>query len=97
MMSRSLLVLPYFLALGGIVSDYATTAIGVGLGFYETHPYYHPVWALLIFCGAITLLMSTLPKRMPWTLAVNALAMAPFLGAMNNALVLSGLFLGLQI
>jgi len=91
-------MLPFLLALGGVISDYVTTTIGLSLGgFYETHPGYHPFWALLIFWGAITILNLTLPKRKPWTIGINGLALASYLGAVNNILVILGLFPGLQI
>jgi len=90
-------MLPFLLALGGVISDYTTTVIGLSLGFYETHPNYHPVYALLIFWGAIAILTVTSPRKKPWTLGINGLALASYLGAVNNILVILGLFAGLYI
>jgi hypothetical protein len=90
-------VLPFLLALGGVISDYVTTTIGLNMnmGFYEIHPQYSPVWALLFFWGAIAILTLTLPKEKPWNLATNGLALASYIGAVNNTLVILGLFTGL--
>jgi len=90
-------ILPFLLALGGVISDYMTTVIGLSLGFYETHPNYHPVHALLIFWGAIAILTLTSPRKKPWTLSINGLALTSYLGAVNNTLVILGVFPGLQI
>ncbi len=91
-------MLPFLLALGGVISDYATTTIGLSMGgFYETHAAYSPVWALLIFWSAIALLTLALPRKKPWTLSIHGIALASYLGAVNNTLVILGLFSGLQI
>jgi len=90
-------MLPFLISLGGVLSDYVTTMIGLGLGFYETHPNYHPVWALLIFWSAIAILVLTLPKKRLWTIGINGLALMSYLGAVNNTLVILGLFSGLVI
>jgi len=90
-------MLPFLLALGGVISDYITTTIGLSMGFYETHLAYNPLWALLIFWGAIALLVLALPRKKPWTLGINGLALISYLGAVNNTLVILGLFPGLQI
>jgi len=88
---------PFLLALGGVVSDYVTTTIGLGMGFYETHPQYHPFWAILYFWGVITILTVALPKKRLWTLCINGLASASYLGFVNNALVILGIFPGIHI
>ena len=90
---------PFLIALGGVLSDYATTTYGLNFctGLYETHPQYSPVWALLIFWGAIAVLTLTLPKKKPWNLSINSLALASYLGAINNVLVILGIFSGLVI
>lgn len=90
-------LLPFILSLGGVLSDYLTTTIGLGLGFYETHPAYHPLKALLIFWGAITVLTLLLPREKPWRTSINGIALASYLGALNNTLVILGLFSGLVI
>jgi len=90
-------LLPFILSLGGVLSDYATTIIGLGLGFYETHPAYHPLKAILIFWGAITVLTLLLPKGKLWTISINGIALASYLGTINNTLVILGFFQGLRI
>jgi len=89
--------LPYILSIGGVLSDYLTTVIGLGLGFYETHSAYHPLSALLIFWGAITLLTLLLPKEKLWRMSIKGIALASYLGAVNNTLVIFGIFPGLNI
>ena len=89
--------LPFMLSLGGVLSDFITTTIGLGLGFYETHPNYHPLSALLIFWGVIAILVLLLPKERPWRLSINTIAMISYLGAVNNTLVIAGIFPGLRI
>ncbi len=92
-------MLPFFLALGGIISDYTTTTIGLNFytGLYETQMQYSPVFALLIFWTAITILTLTLPRKKPWTLGINGLAIASYIGTINNILVILGLYSGLVI
>jgi hypothetical protein len=92
-------MLPFLLALSGVIADYATTIIGLNFcsGLYEINPQYSPVWALLIFWGAIAVLTVALPKKKPWTLSINGLALTPYIGAINNTLVILGLFSGLVI
>jgi len=90
---------PFLIALGGVLSDYATTmyALNFCTGLYETHPHYSPVWALLIFWGALALLTLTLPKKKPWSLSINSLAFASYIGAINNILVILNLFPGITV
>lgn len=90
-------ILPFIISLGGVLSDYITTIIGLSLGFYETHPNYHPLWALIIFWSAILILTLTSPKSKTWYLSLNGLASASYLGAINNTLVILGIFSGLKI
>jgi len=85
---------PYLLSLGGVLSDYTTTTQGLRLGFSETNPHYHPVLALAVFWGLITLLAWALPKRKSLNLSAHALAFLSFLGAINNAALILGLFPG---
>jgi len=92
-------VTPFIVALGGVLSDYATTtyALNFCTGLYETHPQYSPIWALIIFWGAIALLTLTLPRRGPWRISIDALALVSYTGAINNILVILGLFSGINI
>jgi len=91
------ILMPFLISLGGILLDYWTTSIGLSMGFVETHPEYHPLKALAIFWSAITILIVTLPKTRKWMMSINALAFLPYLGAINNALVILGIFPGLAI
>ena len=92
-------MIPFLLVLGGVLSDYLTTTLGqnMSMGLREINPQYDPLWALLVFWGAISILMLTLPKERPWHLAANGLALASYLGAANNTLVILGLLSGLAI
>jgi hypothetical protein len=92
-------MLPFLLALGGVLSDYATTTIALNFctGLHETHVQYSPVLALTIFWTAITVLTLALPRKKPWTIGINGLALASYIGAINNTLVILGLFTGLVI
>lgn len=89
--------LPFMLSLGGVLSDYITTTIGLAQGFHETHPNYHPLFALLVFWGVIAILALLLPKERPWRLSINTVALISYLGAVNNTLVILGMFPGLSI
>ena len=89
--------LPYALSLGFILLDYSTMRIGLSMGFSEIHPAYSPLNALLIFWGSITLLTLSLPKTRFWRISIVAFSLISCLGAVNNILVLAGLFGGLAI
>jgi len=91
-------VLPaYIVALFGSVADYITTRIGLGMGYYETHLQYSPLLSIGIFTGMITILALALPKSPKWRLCVIFLAAWSFFGAVNNMLVILGVFRGLVI
>ena len=82
------------LALLGVVCDWITTQIGLRMGFYETHLASHPVTALAIFWSAIVFLYLTLPRGKKWDATIWVLASWSFLGAVNNTLVILGVFSG---
>ncbi len=90
-------MVPFIVSLGGIFSDYLTTRMGLVLGYYETHALYSPLSALLIFWGTTSLLAVILPKRDLWDVGITSLAFASYLGAVNNILVILGIFSGLII
>jgi len=90
-------LMPFLISLGGILLDYWTTTIGLSMGFVEVNPEYHPLKALAIFWSAITMLTVASPKTRVWRIGINALALLPYLGAINNTLVILGIFPGLQI
>jgi len=82
------------IALLGVVCDWITTQVGLGMGYYETHLMYHPVLALVIFLTAIIFLLTVLPRGRRWDYAIYFLASWSFLGAVNNTLVILGVFGG---
>ena len=88
---------PFLMALCGVLSDYVTTILGLRMGFCEACPQYHPVWALLVFWGSITILTIALPRKKPWNLGAIGLSAASYLGAVNNILVILGLTSGIAI
>jgi hypothetical protein len=90
-------MLPFLVSLGGIITDYLTTNIGLNLGYYETHANYHPLNALVIFSMAIFLLTAILPEKKVWKTSIICLASATYLGTVNNLLVIQGVFSGLII
>ena len=96
-MLRAFDILPFIVSFGGIVLDYMSTTIGLGMGFYETHPTYSPFNALIIFWSAITFLVFVLPKEKTWRASINLVAVMSYLGAFNNTLVIMGVFPGLTI
>jgi len=81
--------LPFLVSLAGVLSDYLTTTIGLRFGFYETHMYYHPITALAIIWTALLVLSLTLPKKGIWYVGTMGIALAPFIGAVNNIIVIS--------
>ena len=91
------ILIPFLVSLSGILLDYWTTCVGLSMGFIETHPEYHPLKALAIFWGAIAVLTATLPKTRKWMISINALGSLSYLGAINNILVILGVFSGLLI
>ncbi len=88
---------PFFLAFCGVLSDYLTTILGLGMGFCEACPNYDPVYALAAFSGSIALLTLAVPRRKPWNLCAIGLALASFLGTANNILVILGISAGIPV
>ena len=80
--------LPFIISFLGVAADFITTTIGLNIGFYETHPQYHPLKALAIFWIASLILTYTLPEGRKWSLARVLLATASFTGALSNILVI---------
>ncbi len=89
-------LLPFAIALTGVLMDAFTTMIGLSRGYVETHPNYSPVWALLIFWSVIAVSMIIPRTRFSRTFTL-LVSIAPFLGAVNNSLVIIGAFQGLVI
>ena len=92
--NNSALGLPYLFSIAGVLLDYLTTNIGLGLGLRETNPLYNPVLALTIFWGMLTFLNLTLPKKDLWNIGKNILVLASFFAAFNNILVIAHVFWG---
>lgn len=91
------ILLPYLVCLVGILSDYLTTTIGLGLGFYETNAF-HPISAIATFWGALGILsLSQTPKSQLYGMSKNVVVLASFIGVVNNILVITGFFSGLKI
>jgi hypothetical protein len=86
---------PFLFTLGGIILDYESTTIGLSIGFIETHPQYHPVWALLYFWGAMVVFTLLIPKRKICKFSLYGFTLFSYLGVLNNILVILGLFPGL--
>ena len=78
----------------GILSDFISTIIGVSNGYYEIHPKYSPIWAIMIFWSLITI-TRLLPKSKFTNTFRLIISIAPFIGTINNSLVLFGLFRGI--
>lgn len=88
---------PFFLAFCGVLSDYLTTILGLGMGFCEACPNYHPVYALAAFSGSIALLTLAVPRKKPWNLCSIGLALSSYLGTANNILVILGISAGISV
>lgn len=89
--------LSFLIIVIGVATDYVSTCIGLGSGFMETHPHYHPIIALAIFWDAMTILFFALPRGKWWDGAIHFIAAWSLLGAFNNLMVLTGVFSGLKI
>jgi hypothetical protein len=87
-------MMPFVIAVTGILLDYLSTTMGLSLGLRELHPNYHPVWAGVVFSMALTLLTLTLPRDRWGHRCILGLASCSYIGAINNTLVLLGIFPG---
>ena len=85
---------PFLQVLGGVLSDYVTTTMGLSMGFCETNLEYNPVVSLLVFFAATAILTLAVPRKRPWNLSFYAIGAASYLGAINNVLVMLGLLSG---
>lgn len=88
--------IPFAIAAIGVLLDALTTVIGLSMGFYETHPNYNPILALVIFWSLIAV-TKILPRTRFIRLFTFLLSTLPFLGVINNSLVIMGVFPGLAI
>jgi hypothetical protein len=85
-------MLPFLLALGGIMSDFISTTIGLGMGLCEANPQYNPLWALLVYWGAIMILYLTCYQKKFWTMSADVVALTSYLGFINNTLLILKVF-----
>jgi len=90
-------VKPFLVSVVGCLADYASTVKGLSLGFIETHVQYSPLAALTIFSVANLVLARYVPSKGLFKVVRYAVALSSFLGAVNNSLVMLGLFNGLVI
>ena len=88
---------PFLMILIGSLFDYITTQVGLGIGYIETHPNYSPLFSIMIFTMAISVLSLVLPNSRNYRASIIILSVFSFLGAVNNTLVILGLFNGLVI
>ena len=84
---------PFLISTIGGIADYCTTVVGLNRGFYETHINYTPLTAIGFFM-VINLVLSILPNTKFFNIAKYSVASAIFLGALNNSLVIAGVFGG---
>ena len=84
-------VLPYLLSMLGVLLDYLTTAIGLGIGFYESHPAFTPLVAVAFFWGTLGLFHLMLPRGKVRALSTRTFVFVSFVGAINNTLVITGI------
>ena len=89
-------LIPLSLAFGGVLSDYITTVIALKfcVNAYEINSQYNPLWAFVIFFSAILLLKSSLPEKGPWRHSIYFMVLFTYFGALNNILVILGIFPG---
>ena len=98
------IIRPYLIAILGILADWITTSIGLmnpyrfpGLVLYETNSHYSPLWGLLIFLTALTIFVK-IQKNPPGKGALfwrYLISFVPWIGPINNILVLLGVWRGL--
>ena len=86
---------PFLLALGGVLTDFLTTQVGLTVGLCEANPNYHPVCACIVFFTVLYLLMKLLPPKKSWNRLIMGIALLSYFGTIHNLLVLLGVFPGL--
>lgn len=86
---------PFLLALGGVLTDFLTTQIGLTIGLHEANPNYHPVYAGVTFFTMLYLLTKLLPPKDSWKNLIMGIAILSYFGTIHNLFVLLGVFPGL--
>ena len=89
-------MLPFAVSAVGIILDALTTIVGLSNGYYEMHSSYSPLWALLIFWSVIAITLLLPRSRLVHYFALS-ISLTPFIGVINNGLVLAGLSPGLFV
>lgn len=84
-------VLPYLISMLGVLLDYLTTTIGLGLGFYESHLSFSPLFAVAVFWGILALVNLMLPKGRVRTFSTRMFVLVSFFSAINNTIVITGI------
>ena len=88
---------PFLLALGGVLTDFLTTQVGLTIGLHEANPNYHPVYACVIFFTVLYLLTKLLPPKKLWKRLTMGIALLSYFGTIHNLFVLLGVFPGLVV
>jgi hypothetical protein len=88
---------PFLLALGGVLTDFLTTQVGLSVGLGEANPNYHPVYACIVFFTVLYLLMKLLPPKKSWNRLIMGIALLSYFGTIHNLFVLLGVFPGLVV
>jgi hypothetical protein len=87
---------PFAIAAIGVLLDALTTIVGLSIGLHEINSHYNPVFALLIFWSLIAI-SRLLPQTRSVRFFAFLLSVAPFVGFVNNSLVITGALSGLAI
>ena len=84
----------YFSTLCGSSLDFITTTIGLNLGFAEINTNYHPAWAILFYTLTTVIFHLTLPDNIR-KVSFIVLVSLSFVAAINNIMVIFGVFSGI--
>ena len=87
-MNGTLLIRSFLISLGGVVSDYITTTIGLGIGLSEKNPFYSPFGTIMVLWTSLVILALSLPKGRTRRVSISALALASYFAATHNLLVI---------
>ena len=82
--------MPFIISGIGVAMDASTSIIGLSTGYVETHSYYSPVWAILIFWSVIVATF-LLPRTKITRVFTIMISFTPFIGVVNNTLLMAGI------
>ncbi|MCJ7631116.1 hypothetical protein MUP77_01750 [Candidatus Bathyarchaeota archaeon] len=85
-------IFPYTIATLGVVSDFASTQLGLIRGFREANVLYGPIPALVVFWTILTVATLALPRGTLRRTCVFAIVCLSFVGLFNNIFVMAGIF-----